>query len=83
MEGHRNANPDWQDACALLIQNDATFLPVPQEHFGLSMASATRFSKGSSAMRMPILRTPSVTGKSFPPANGRRSRRENSSWVTR
>ena len=34
MDGHKNANPNWQDACALLIQNDATFLPVPQEHFG-------------------------------------------------
>jgi len=34
MDGHKNSNPNWQDACALLIQNDATFLPVPQEHFG-------------------------------------------------
>ena len=34
MEGHRNPNPQWQDASAILVQNDATYLPVPQEHFG-------------------------------------------------
>lgn len=34
MSGHRNANPDWQDGSAILIQNRATYRPVPLEHFG-------------------------------------------------
>jgi len=35
MTGHRNpASPDWQDASAILVKNEATYKPVPQEHFG-------------------------------------------------
>ena len=35
MSGHRNpANPAWQDASAILVENEATYKPVPKEHFG-------------------------------------------------
>ena len=33
MQGHGKDTP-WQDACAILVQNEATYKPVPREHFG-------------------------------------------------
>ena len=33
LEGH-GGGQSWQDAGAILIQNEATYKPVPQEHFG-------------------------------------------------
>jgi len=34
MAGHRSVNPNWQDSCAILVKNRATYNPVPLEHFG-------------------------------------------------
>lgn len=32
--GHGGGNEPWQDACAILAKNQATYKPVPKEHFG-------------------------------------------------